>query len=257
MRSVSNLIKYKDYIIYSSRIQLYSRYSNKYLGYLWWFVDPLLFMAVYVFIYEIIFDRTLNHYIVFLLIGLIVWRWMSGSINSSTGAISGKIGLIENIAAPKNIFPLISILVELLFFVFAFILVFIAMGLDHVPLTWHIIEIFPITFITFIFLYGIGLVLCNYDVFIPDLKLIINYTLRILFFLSAIFYEPGLIPEQLQGLYAVNPFYIIVSSYRNVLMYDTYADYEGLGFILLAGLGLILIGNRLLMVHEKDYAKRK
>ncbi len=147
------ILRYWDYIKYSSKTTLKSRYSNMYLGIIWWFLDPILFMIIYSFVYQIVFQRDLENYLVFLLTGLITWRWISGSLIQSTASIYQRIGLIEQIAAPKQIFPLVNIFIETMLFMAAFMIIPIAMIITGVPFTWHVIELIPVAIVTFIALY--------------------------------------------------------------------------------------------------------
>jgi len=201
MSKLSILLKYQDYIKYSSRVTISTRYSNTYLGILWHFLDPLLMMVVYAFIYLVVFQSTTEDYLVFLLTGLIVWRWISGSITQSANSISARQGILEQVAAPKQIFPMVNLLVETILFFAACILILGALFLDNIPLTWHIIEFIPITIVTFIFIYGFGLLVAHYGAFIADLKPALTYALRFLFYLSPIFYQISLLPERVQKFY--------------------------------------------------------
>ncbi len=257
MRSLSILSKYKDYIIYSSRTSLSSRYSKMYLGVIWWFLDPLLLMAVYAFVYLFIFDRTTPHYFVFLLTGLIVWRWLSGSIAQNTTSISSKIGLLEQTPAPKQIFPLITLIVETTLFGAAFFLIIAAAIIDHVPITWHYIELVPLVIMTFVFLYGIGLIVAHVGAFVADLRPALTYFLRLFFYISPIFYSLAILPPTVQELYYLNPVTTIVQSFRAVIIDGNSPDYLGMSAILLIGLVLLAIGWKLMEKHDKDYGRLK
>lgn len=257
MKIGTTLGKYRDYIAYSTRISLSSRYSNMYLGIAWWFLDPLLMMATYSFIYLVIFQLSTPHYLVFLLAGLIVWRWVASSVNQNTVAISSRIGILEQTPAPKQIFPLISLLVETIMFIAAFALIFIAVLIDNVPITWHYVELIPIIGVTFVFLYGIGLIIAHFGAFVADLRPAIVYSLRVLFYLSPIFYSVTMLPSNLQQIYYLNPLTVIVQNYRAVIIYSQSPDYFGLGALLLVGIGLMLIGWHLMDKHDKDYGRLK
>lgn len=261
MTRLSNLFrwqgKYHDYIRYSSITTLKSRYANMYLGYVWWFLDPLMFMFVYMFVYQFVFGRTMDDYIVFILIGLISWRWISGSITQCTVAIQQRQGLLESIAAPKHIFALVNLRVETMLFLAAFVIVLFAMLVEGVEFTWHMIEFIPITIVTFIALLGIGLITSHIGSFIADFKQVLSYLLRLLFYLSPVFYDLAILPENVQKYYWLNPITVILQSYRNTFMFGMSADYFGLLYVLTIGLICIPIGLRLMKKYDKMYAKMK
>jgi lipopolysaccharide transport system permease protein/teichoic acid transport system permease protein len=228
-----------------------------YLGIIWWFLDPLLMMLTYAFIYLVIFKLSTPHYFVFLLSGLVMWRLISSTVNQNTVSIISKVGIFESTPAPKQIFPLITVLSETIMFLAAFVLVFIAVLLDHVPITWHYIELIPVILVTFVFLYGVGLLIAHYGAFIADLRPAIVYALRILFYLSPIFYSPLLLPASIREFYYLNPLTVIIGNYRATIIDGVSPDYLGLGILLLVGALLILIGWRLIEKHDKDYGRLK
>jgi ABC-type polysaccharide/polyol phosphate export permease len=257
MNQFDRIRKYKDYILFSSKTTLFSRYSNMYLGVFWWFLDPILLMAVYSFVYLVIFGVETENYLSYIMIGIITWRWIVNSITHCTDSIASKIGILEQVNAPKQIFPLIDLLVETVLFLSGFILIFGALTINQIPFTWHIVEVIPVIMVTFVALYGIGLVVAHYGAFVADLKPAMVYVLRFIFYLSPIFYEVSRLPEELQKYYYLNPVTQIVFGLRNPLMYDQSPSYLALFVILLVGLGLILLGLRKIGKNEKNYCKLK
>lgn len=250
-------MKYRDYIKYSSKVVLTTRYSNTYLGILWWFIDPLLLMCIYSFVYLVIFNIQAANYVVFILSGLVIWRWISNSITQSSAAISSKIGILEQVAVPKYVFPLVTLIVETMLFMMAFLLVVIAMGVDGVMPTFHLIELLPLVTVTFIWLFGVSLLVSHYGAFIADLKPAIAYGMRFIFYLSPVFYEVSRLPTSIQSLYMLNPVAIILESFRNVIIRGTSPDYIGLMIILGMGLLFIWTGLFLIQKHDKDYGRLK
>lgn len=257
MINIAGLLKYKDYVRYSSKVTLSTRYSNTYLGILWLFLDPLLLMMVYSFVYLVIFNVKTADYTVFILTGLVLWRWISATITQSASSISSKIGILEQVAVPKQIFPLVTLIVELFTFIAGFVLIIGALIIDNVMPTWHIVELLPLIAITFVWLYGIGLVVSHYGAFIADLKPAIAYGLRLVFYISPIFYDVSILPETIQKYYMLNPVAIIVQGFRNVIIYGNSPNYIGLLGILIMGLVLFWIGLHLIQKHDKDYGRLK
>jgi ABC-type polysaccharide/polyol phosphate export permease len=250
-------LKYWDYIKFSAKTTLKSRYASMYLGYAWWFLDPLFFMVIYMFVYQVVFQRTMEDYIVFILIGLISWRWISGSLTQCSNSIFQRIGLIEQISAPKHIFPLVNLLIETMLFMAALTIIPIAMAIEGVPITWHIIELVPITLVTLVALYGCGMVFSHIGAFIADFKQILSYFLRLLFYMSPIFYNLDMLPSNVQKLFWLNPVTPVVEGYRSVMMHGTSPDYLGLLYVLSIGLVTIPIGYYLLKKFSGRYAKTK
>ncbi len=249
--------KYIDYIKYSATTTLKSKYSNMYLGFAWWFIDPLIYMFIFILVYEIIFNRTMPNYTIFILTGWIVWRWISSSITQSTSSISSKIATLEQIAAPKFIFPLVNILVETLLFSAALMIIPIAMFVEGVPFTWHIIEIVPVMMVTFLALFGIGLISAHVGTLLADFRNIVNYGMRLLFYVSPVFYEATLLPENIRSYYTLNPLVTVIEGFRSCLMYGISPDYLGIAYLLLIAVITIPLGLFITARYDKVYAKVK
>ncbi|MHC1680308.1 MAG: ABC transporter permease [Methanomassiliicoccales archaeon] len=182
---------------------------------------------------------------------------MSASLIQGTASISSKIGMSEQVAVPKQIFPLVDLIMETVLSGVAFILIFMMMIYEGVPFTWHIVEIIPISMIVFVFLFGAALIFSHYGAFIADLRPALNYTLRFVFYLSPIFYERARMPSELGLFYQLNPVAIIIDGYRDALIYGSSPDYVSLLVVLLIGFLLIFIGLRLINKYDKDYCKIK
>src|SRR5690625_5591259 len=112
------LFKRKDLLLYLVKSGLKAEHRNSYLGYFWWLLDPLLNVLVYYFLVVIILDRGGENYALFLVIGLVVWRWISSSINSSAKSVLRYSSIIRQVYLPKSIFPLSFTITQLFNFMF-------------------------------------------------------------------------------------------------------------------------------------------
>src|SRR5690625_3880266 len=113
---ISEIIKRKDLLLYLVKSGLKAEHRNSYLGYFWWLLDPLLNVAVYYFLVVIILGRGGPDFPVFLVIGLVVWRWISSSINSSANSILRYSSIINQVYLPKFIFPISFTITQLVTF---------------------------------------------------------------------------------------------------------------------------------------------
>jgi len=249
--------KYRDYILFAAKTSLKSRYSNFYLGNIWLVLEPILFMLVYAFIYQVVFQRTMEHYLVFVLTGLIAWRWINGTIIQSTSAISSKISILDQVSAPKFIFVMVIIAAETLLWSITQFLIFGAMAFDGLSFTWHLIEVIPVTLVAMVTLFGIGIIVAHIGSLFSDFKPLIGHVLRLAFYLSPIFYDVTLLPEEYRIVFWVNPITWIVGGYRSIYLYGSSPDYLGLLYVLAIGLVLIPIGLYLLRHYDMVYMKIK
>src|SRR5690625_2980093 len=136
---IQEIIKRKDLLYYLVKSGLKAEHRNSYLGYFWWLLDPLLNVLVYYFLVVIILERGGENYPVFLVIGLVVWRWISSSINTSSKSILRYSSIINQVYLPKSIFPLSFTMTQMFNFMFGLAVIAIFLIFFGVMPSWHII----------------------------------------------------------------------------------------------------------------------
>src|SRR5699024_7880867 len=180
----------------------------------------------------IILDRGGPDYPIFLVIGLIVWRWISSSINTSANSVLRYSSIINQVALPKMIFPVSFTISQLVNFLFGLVVIALFLTFFGVVPTWHIVYLPLIIVITLLFLLAIGAVLGYITVFVRDIDNLLTHVIRIFFYASPIIWEGGRLPPEYGWAVAINPIAILVNSYRDILMYHQTPDFIGLSVIL-------------------------
>jgi len=225
------LYKRKDLLFCLVTSGLKAQHSNSFLGYFWWLLDPLLGILIYYFIVVVVFHRGGEDYGMSLVIGMMVWRWLSSTLNSASKSIVAQAGIITQVYLPKLIFPIGATLTHLFHFgfgllVIAFFLVFFAI-VPGTALLW-----LPyITLIQLLFLMALASLIAYICVFAHDLDNIVNHLLRIWFFGSPVIWREEMIPRGGRWLLAINPMTHFLAGYRNILMHQTRPDYLALLYI--------------------------
>src|SRR5690625_2204070 len=152
---IQEIKKRKDLIYYLVKSGLKAEHRNSYLGYFWWLLDPLLGVLVYYFLVVIILERGGENFAVFLVIGLVVWRWISSSINASAKSILRYSSIINQVYLPKSIFPLSFTITQLFNFIFGLIVIAIFLIFNGVIPGWQIVYLTFFIFVMFVFLFSV------------------------------------------------------------------------------------------------------
>ncbi|GGA64690.1 ABC transporter permease [Ornithinibacillus halotolerans] len=237
---LKELLSRKDLLLYLVKSGLKAEHRNSYLGYFWWLLDPLLNVLVYYFVVVIVLGRGGPNYATYLVIGLVVWRWISSSINSSARAILKYRSIINQVYLPKSIFPLAFTLTQLFNFAFGLVVIGVFLAVSGVVPGWELAYLPLIVFITLIFLLAIGLVLGYFTVFIRDIDNLLTYITRIFFYASPIIWMDRDLPEGYQWAVDYNPIGMIVESYRDILMRNTSPNMMELGIIFLISIVVVV-----------------
>ncbi len=249
---ISEILKRKDLLIYLIQSGLKADHRNSYLGYFWWLLDPLLNVLVYYFLVVIILNRGGENYAVYLVIGLVAWRWMSTTINNSARAIIKYSSIINQVYLPKSIFPLTMTFTQLVNFVFGLMIIAIFLIVFGIVPGWQIVFLPLIIVIQLIFLLSISLLVAYICVFIRDVDHIIGHVVRILFYSSPIIWEGSRLPPKYSWVVDINPIAIIVDAYRDILMYGTMPQLTNLLIIAVTSLAVLAL---LLLYYSRNEHK--
>lgn len=247
--------KYIELIIEKSFSDLKSEARRSYIGMLWWIIEPILYMAVFYLIFVVIFDRGGEERVAFLLSGLVAWKWFATSIPQCSTCMRANIGLIRQVYIPKFIFPVMVVTTSTLKFLMVFILLLIFLlikGGGH-NITWVVIP--ALMSVQLLMMLAIGTILAATVPFLPDLKLIIDNAMMLLFFLSGILFDINTVSPELKTYLYLNPMVGIVDSYRSILLWGEWPDWLMLGKILVGSIIGLIVGWYLLKCFDKTYVK--
>ncbi len=247
--------KYREYIIYAIRSELKLSLAGTYLGYVWWVLDPLMYMLVYVLVVQVIFERGGPLFPVYVFCGLLPWKWTSTSVVQSTSSIKSNASILSQVYMPKFILPLIKISVNAFYFLFGFIVLLVLLLFYGIPYSFHFFEVIFVVVPNFMFLLGMGFVFAHIGVYFKDIQNILTFTIRFWFYLSPILYDIVDIPDSIRFLWWLNPMTTFFISYRNVLMYNTSPLYLELSLWFLFSVSLSYIGLKLMYAYDKNYVK--
>jgi lipopolysaccharide transport system permease protein len=210
------LLRYRELFFQLVSRDIKLKYRRSVLGYFWSMLNPLLTMLVMVVVFSNLFRFTIQHFPIYLLIGTVLFSFMSGAVSRSLTSVLGNASLLKKIYVPKYIFTLAVVSSEFITFLFSLgPLIILALALK-VPISARIIfVIIPIIEI-FIFSLGLSLFMAQATVFFRDMVYIWQILSTAWLYLSAIFYPVSILPDWLYPLVTrYNPMYFYIAQFRN------------------------------------------
>lgn len=241
--------------LYKTYADLRAETQRTYAGFLWWFVEPLLHMAVYYLVFAVLMQRGEADFVPFLLIGLVTWRWFHVSLMQGASAISNNKRLMQQLYIAKLLFPAVSILGNAVKFVITLAILLVFLWLYGLLPTVHYLALPAVLVAHMLLIMGCTFVAAAILPFLPDLRLMLDNALRALMFVSGIFFSGDIIPKDLQFWFYLNPMASLIESYRNVLMHDAWPLWGHLGGIAVVSVLLMAMGAKL--IRRFDYAYPK
>ena len=103
-----DLKKYWKYAMFSAKAQLKSEVANSYLNWLWWILDPLCFMVIYVFMFGYVFKSKQEYFAIFIFIGITMWDFFNRNLMQSVKLVKNNKSIVSKVYLPKFILLLIK-----------------------------------------------------------------------------------------------------------------------------------------------------
>ena len=263
-RFIKDFKRFFNYTVYSSKAELKSEVADSFLSWLWWFLDPLLYMLVYSFIAVVVFKSNVQYFPVFVFLGLNTWTFFSKTVKSSVKVVSGKKMIVTKVYVPKYMFIFEKIGVYGFKMVVSNLLVVITMIGYHVPLNWRIVWIIPISMVLVVVTFGLSTIISHFGVFVEDLLNVITVVLQLFFYLSGIFYSIEPIGKNIKGrvpqpydtlLIKLNPIALVITDLRRVMLYGEDPHWLMLLIWFAAGLLMSIVGVKIIYKFENSYVK--
>lgn len=254
---INNFKKYNPYALYAAKAELKSEVANSYLTWIWWILDPLFFMLIYVFVVEYVFKTGGENLPLFVMSGLIIWNFLNKNIVTSVKLISSNKAIISQKYIPKYMLIIEKFYVNFIKFVISFIILIVMAILYRNPLSITYIYMIPLFILIFLLSFGVSNILAHFGVYIEDSANIVQIVLRLLFYLSGVFYSLG---DRLTGtLYNVlvhlNPIGFIIEQFRNIFLYQQHLDWMMFLYWFVILLILSILSLKLINKYENSYAK--
>lgn len=247
-RNLSGLIRYRGLIQSLVARELKARYRGSVLGFFWSFINPLLLLLIYSFIFTYVLEnRTegVQPYALFMFCGILPWNWFSSSLTEASGSLIAGGNLIKKVLFPAEILPLVSVLANMVhFFLGLPILVAFLIYYKHPP-DWTDLLWFPVTvLVQFVFTAGLALILAALTVHFRDIRDLLANVLMLWFFSTPIIYpwfQPNV--QRFKVVFDLNPFTHLAVSYQEILFFNgTLGHWRWLLALGVASVGVFLAG---------------
>lgn len=235
------------------------KYKRSVLGIIWSLLYPVLMMAVMAVVFSQMFKMKVEgvNFLVYLMTGLVMFNYFSEASNTAMSSVVANFSLINKVYIPKYIFPISKILFVGINFLLTlipllFIILFTGSGETKCFINvWYLL--LPYVFICMIlFTAGVGLLISTISVFLRDMFYIYGIIIIIWNYITPVFYDIRIIPENLQPIFKMNPLYIYINSARTIILYGKCPDITDIVAMLLIGIITLIVGS---FVFKKNQDK--
>ena len=241
--------------------EVIGRYRGSMLGLFWSFFNPVLMLAVYTFVFSVVFKARWNadsdsrtEFALVLFAGLMVFNLFSECINRAPSLILSNANYVKKVVFPLEILPLVSFGSALFHALISLgvWLLFYAIFFGVPPNTALLLPVVAIPLIAFIL--GISWFLASLGVYLRDVSQIIGILTTILMFLSPIFYPVSSLPEEYRGLFQLNPLTPTIGMARDVLIWGKLPNWTPYSVSLALDLMIACLGFAWFQKTRKGFA---
>lgn len=194
------------------------KYKRTVLGVGWSLLSPLLTLLVMRLVFTQFFGRNTPHYTIYIFCGNVVWSYFSEATKSGMQALMGNAKVFTKVNVPKYLFLLSKNVQSFINFLLTLVILFVFVAFDHLAFTWKFIcLLYPICMLV-LFNIGVGFILSALFVFFRDTQYLYDVFLRLLMYLSAIFYTIDKYSAASQNLFLLNPIYLFIRYFRKIVI---------------------------------------
>ena len=203
------------------------KYKRSVLGVLWSILYPVLMMFVMALVFSKMFKFQMDgvNYLVYLMTGLVMFNYFSEASNTAMQSVVVNFRLINKVYIPKYIFPISKCLFVGINFLLTLIPLLCIILITGEGPTKCVINIWylllPYIFICMlIFTMGMGLLLSCISVFLRDMFYIYGIVLTMWNYLTPVFYDIAIIPENYSKYFKYNPLYMFIDGAREIILFQ-------------------------------------
>lgn len=245
-----------------TRRNILGRYRGSFLGLLWSFLNPLLMLLVYSFVFGVLLRQSWGdagtgapgEFALGLFAGLSLFNLFTETVTRAPSLILENANYVKKVVFPLEIFP-VALVGEALFHgLISFSILFLGQLLLLHGLQGTVLFLPLVLVPVLVLALGLSLLLAALGVFVRDVGYAIMVVTTILLFMSAVFYPLHVVPAAFQKYFMLNPMAVFVENTRRIVMWGQPPDWPWLAYA--AGLSLVTfcLGYTFFEATKKSFA---
>jgi len=257
-----SLWRNRQLIVQMTKREVVGRYQGSALGLGWSFLTPVFMLAVYTFVFSVVFkarwgvgaEEGKTQFAVVLFVGMIVHGLFAEVANRAPGLILSNANYVKKVVFPLEILPVVSMGAALFHSLVSLGVLLIAFALFNGYLHWTAIftplVLLPLVILTL----ALAWMLASLGVFLRDVGQTIGIITTVMLFLAPVFYPVTALPEEMRPWIMANPLTFIIEQAREVLIWGRLPNWIGLGLYTLVATVIAWAGYAWFQKTRKGFA---
>ncbi len=205
-----------------SKRDFQQQYMGSYLGFIWVFLQPLIFISILyvVFTYGLRSSQPSDiPFTVYLISGMIAWMYFAEILNATSRIITRHSFLVKKVDFRLSLLPIVKISSSLIPHLFFLFIAIVVSWINGFPPSWYTFQVLYYMGAMIILLLGLGWITSSTSLFVSDVIQVVSIFTQFGFWLTPIFWNIKTIPEKYQWILQLNPMYYVVNGYRDSLVH--------------------------------------
>lgn len=220
------LARHRQLIFEMARREIGERYAGQMLGAFWVVGHPLIQMAIYVFVFALVFKAKVGgtrplpmDYTTYLLCGLIPWIAVQEAMNKGVTAITSNANMVKQVVFPLEVLPVKGVITSFLtqLIATAALILYTLLQAGGLYPTYALLPVLIV--LQAMAMIGLSLILSVVSVYLRDMKDIIQVFCLVNMYLMPVFYMPDMVPEIFRPIVYLNPFSYFIWCYQDVFFF--------------------------------------
>jgi lipopolysaccharide transport system permease protein len=257
-----SLWRNRQLIVQMTQREVVGRYKGSVMGLAWSFFNPVFMLAVYTFVFSVIFksrwgvggEESKTQFAVVLFVGMIVHGLFAEVLNRAPSLILSNVNYVKKVVFPLEILPVIAMGAALFHGLISLGVLLAAFALFNGYLHWTVVftplVVLPLVILTV----GIAWMLASLGTFLRDVGQTIGIITTVLMFLAPVFYPVTAVPEEFRPWLMANPLTFIIEQAREVLIWGHVPDWTGLGTYTVVAMAITWAGYAWFQKTRKGFA---
>jgi lipopolysaccharide transport system permease protein len=219
--NLRELWKYRELLYFMVWRDIKVRYKQAVLGVAWAILLPVVNILVFTFVFGILFkqNQAVDNYPLLAAAGQLPWGLFAGALGRCSASLVGNSNLLTKVYFPRLIIPISAVLSGLVDFCISFLIVMGLVFYYHVPLSWNMLWLIPLTILVVLTSLSVGLWLSALNVRYRDVQHIVPFMIQIWMYASPVAYSASLVTGRLTRIiYGLNPMAGVIQGFRWVIM---------------------------------------
>ncbi|HDS1581864.1 TPA: ABC transporter permease [Stenotrophomonas maltophilia] len=230
---VRGLVAKRSLILALAKRDVVGRYRGSFMGLMWSFFYPLMMLAVYTFVFSVVFGArwqggtgSKTEFALVLFTGLLAFNFFSECLGRAPNMIVGNVNYVKKVVFPLEVLAVVNLLsagFHMLISMGVWVVFYLALfGLPSAEIFWLPVALLPLLFLTL----GLSWFLGSLGVYMRDVSQVVTVLITVLMFMSPIFYAVSAMPEKYRPFILANPLTLIIEQVRTVMIWKGGIDWH-------------------------------